>query len=142
MWRAVWWALVVVAVAVTASVGTSWSMADVSLSCSKIGESGSFYQCDDRAVHVLGVWPLIGVGLLLAAPLVVAALAMRKWVSWVAVAAFLGLSFAGLQLWAASSYWSLLFLAVPLAALGSVAATFQRSAPRPGTSGRRSTPVA
>ena len=137
-----WWALAVVAVAVTASDGTSMAMGDMSLSCSKIGEGGSFYQCDDRAIDVLGVWPLVWVVLLLAAPLVVAALAMREWVSWVAVAALVGLSLAWLQLWAAPSFWYLLIYAVPLAALGAVAATFQPITPRPGTSGRRSTSVA
>lgn len=84
----------------TADVGTSASMAEVSLECRKIGESRSFFRCDDRIVHVLGVWPLFGLGLLLAAPPVVAALAMRKWVSWFAVAALVGLAIAGLVNWA------------------------------------------
>jgi hypothetical protein len=133
--RAVWWALAVAALAFTADVGTSSSMAEVSLSCSKIGESQSSFRCDDRIVHVLGVWPLVGLGLLLATPPVAAALAMRKWVSWFAVAALVGLSVAGLVNWASTSYWGLLLFAVPLAVLGSVAATFQRAVRRPGTSG-------
>ena len=94
------------------------------------------FRCDDRIVHVLGVWPLFGLGLLLAAPPVVAALAMRKWVSWFAVAALVGLAIAGLVNWAYTSYWGLLLFAVPLAVLGSIVATFQRAVPRPGTSGR------
>lgn len=76
MSRAVWWALALAALAFTADVGTSWSIAEVSLSCSKIGESQSYFRCDDRIVHVLGVWPLVGLALLLAAPPVVAALTM------------------------------------------------------------------
>ncbi|WP_458683338.1 ABC transporter permease [Prescottella equi] len=117
--------------AFTVWVGTSWTMGEVSLACSKIGESGSSFRCDDRIIHVLGVWPLIGLGLLLATPPVVAALAMRKWVSWLAVAALVGLSIAGLANW--DSYWGGLMFAVPLAALGSVATALQKAIPRPGT---------
>ena len=127
-----WWALAVAALAFTAWTVPSMSMAEVSLSCSKIGESQSFFRCEDRIVHVLGVWPLVGLGLLLATPPVVAALAMRKWVSWFAVAALVGLSIAGLMNWASTSYWGLLLFAVPLAVLGSIAAAFQRTVPRPG----------
>lgn len=142
MSRAVWWASVVAALAFTADVGTSWSIAEVSLSCSKIGESQSSFRCDDRIVYVLGVWPLVGLGLLLATPPVVAALAMQKWVSWLAVAALIGLSIAGLENWAYTSYWGLLLFAVPLAVLGSIATTLQRTVPRPGTSGRGSAAAA
>ncbi|MBS3695695.1 ABC transporter permease [Rhodococcus qingshengii] len=106
-------------------------MAEVSLGCSKTGESGSSFRCDDHIVHVLGVWPVICLGLLLASPPVVAALAMRKWVSWLAVAALVGLSIAGLANW--SSFWGSLLFAVPLAALGLVAAATQKAIPRPGT---------
>lgn len=136
MTRAIWWALAVVAFAFSVWAGASSSMADFSLECSKIGESRSSYQCDDRAVDVLGVWPLVVVGLLLATPPVVAALAIRKWVSWCAVAALVGLSIAGLENWASISYWRLLFIAVPLAILGSIIAAFQRTAPRLELSGR------
>jgi hypothetical protein len=136
--RAVWWALAVAALAFTAWMVPSLSMAEVSLSCSKIGESQSFFRCDDRIVHVLGVWPLVGLGLLLATPPVVAALAMRKRVSWFAVAALVGLSIAGLVNWSSTSYWGLLLFAVPMAVLGSIAATFQRTVPRLGRSGRDS----
>lgn len=124
----------------TVWVGTSWSIAEVSLSCAKIGEDRNF-RCDDRMVHILGVWPLVGLGLLLATPTVVAALAMRKWVSWSAVAALIGLSIAGLVNWASTSYWELLLFAVPLAALGAIAATFQRTSQRPGMSRRSSAAV-
>lgn len=131
MSRAVWWVSVGAALAFTVWVGASWTMADVSLACSKTGESGSSFRCDDHIVHVLGAWPLIGLGLLLAAPPVVAALAMRKWVSGLAVAALVGLSIAGLANW--SSFWGSLLFAVPLAALGLVAAATQKTIPRPGT---------
>lgn len=131
MSRAVWWISVGAALAFTVWVWATWTMAEVSLACSKTGESGSSFRCDDRIIRVLGVWPLIGLGLLLATPLVVAALAMRKWVSWLAVAALVGLSIAGLANW--SSFWGSLLFAVPLAALGLVAAATQKAIPRPGT---------
>lgn len=131
MSRAVWWASMGAALAFTMWVGTSWTMAEVSLACSKTGESGSTFRCDDRIIHVQGVWPLIGLGLLLATPPAVAALAMRKWVSWLAVAALVGLSVAGLANWA--SFWGSLLFAVPLAALGSVAAVLQKALQHSGT---------
>lgn len=85
-----------------------------SLSCSKGGvlyEPGTRSEatCNDSMVHALGAGPLVRLGLLLAAPPVVAALAMRWWVSWLAVIALAGLSFAGLANWA--SFWLLSVLA-------------------------------
>ena len=106
-------------------------MAEVSFACSKTGESGSSFRCDDRIIHVLGVLPLIGLGLLLATPPVVAALAVRKWVSWLAVAALVGLSIAGLANW--TSFWGSLLFAIPLTALGSVATVMQKGILHPGT---------
>lgn len=127
MSRTVWWAAALAALAFTVWVGTSWSMAEISLSCAKIGESGSSFRCDDSIVHVLGVWPLVGLGLLLATPPVVAALATRRHVSWSMVAALVGLSIAGLVNW--TSFWGSLLFALPLAALGWVATILQRSGP-------------
>ena len=126
--------------AFTMWVGTLWTTAEVSLACSKTGESGSAVRCDDRIIDVQGIWPLIGLGLLLATPPVVAALAMRKWVSWLAVAALVGLSVAGLANWA--SFWGSLLFAAPLAALGSVAAVMQKAIPHPGTPQRGSAAAA
>ncbi|QCB52642.1 ABC transporter permease [Rhodococcus sp. PAMC28707] len=103
-------------------------MSDVSLECSKIGESRSSYRCEDRIVDVIGVWPVVGLGLLLTAPPLVAAVAMRQWVSWLAVAILVGVSIIGLINW--SSYWGELLSAVPLVVLGSVAAALHKSRPR------------
>lgn len=124
--RAVWWVSAAAALAFTVWVGTSWSMAEVSLSCAKIGESLSSYRCDDRVVHALGIRPVVGSGLLLTTPPVVAALVMRKWVSWLVVAQLACLSIAGLA--NCDSYWGSLMFAVPLATVGAVAASFQRTA--------------
>ncbi|UTM40133.1 ABC transporter permease (plasmid) [Rhodococcus pyridinivorans] len=135
MSRAVWWASVLVALAFTVWVGISWSMAEVSLSCSKIGESQSWFRCEDRLVDVLGIWPLVGLGLLLVLPPVVAALAMRRRVSWLVVAVLVGVAIAGLANW--TSLWGSLLFAVLLAALGAVAAALQ-GRPAPGNSRERS----
>lgn len=56
------------------------TMFDVSMACSKIGQGGS-YQCSDRAIDMVRLWPLVVVGVLLASPPAVAAIALRKRVS-------------------------------------------------------------
>lgn len=113
--------------ACTVWVGASWSVADVSLSCSKIGVSGTGFGCDAPVVQALGMWPLVGTGLMLAAPPSVAALLSRRWVSWLAVAVLVGLAYAGLENWASTSYWRMLFFAVPLACIGAIAAYHEPS---------------
>ncbi|MGF0313112.1 ABC transporter permease [Rhodococcus sp. IEGM1428] len=128
MLRSVWWALAISALAFTVWNGLSLTMSDVSMSCSKIGEGGS-YHCDDRAIDVLGVWPLVVVGLLLATPPAVAAIAMRQWVSWFAVTALVVLFVAGIASVTHDSYWNLLVLALPMAVIGSATAMFRRTAP-------------
>lgn len=129
MARSLWWALAVAALAFTAWNATSLTMLDVSMSCSKIAE-GSSYQCGDRAIDVLGVWPLLGVGLLLATPPAVAAIAMRRSVSWLAVIVLLGLFVAGLLSVTSDSYSELLIFALPMAAVGAITAPFQPTVPR------------
>lgn len=129
MARSVWWALAVAALAFTVWNAASLTMLDVSTSCSKIGESSS-YQCGDRAIDVLGVWPLVGVGLLLATPPALAAIAMRKSVSWLMVIVLLGLFVAGLLSVTSDSYSQLLIFALPIAAVGAITASFQRAVPR------------
>ncbi len=131
MLRSVWWALAVAALAFTAWNGLSLTMFDVSMACSKMGEGGS-YHCDDRAIDVLGVWPLVAVGLLLATPPAVAALALRQWVSWFAVTTLVVLFIAGIAAVTHDSYWNLLVLALPMAVIGSATAMFQRTAPDGG----------
>lgn len=138
MSRAIWWFLVVAVLAFTVWNAMSLKMFDVSMSCAKVGEGGS-YQCGDRALDVLGVWPLIIVGLLLATPPVAAAIAMRRRVSLLAAAALVGLSIVGVLLTTDSSYWTLLVFALPMAARGSIAAARQPSAPHSKTRGLGST---
>ncbi|MBY4228302.1 ABC transporter permease [Rhodococcus fascians] len=132
MARSVWWALAVAALAFTVWNAASLTMLDVSMACSKIGE-GSSYRCGDRAIDVLGVWPLVGVGLLMATPPAVAAIAMRKSVSWLAVAVLLGLVVVGVFSITADSYLNLLIFALPMAVLGAITATFQPTVLRGAT---------
>lgn len=96
------------------------------MSCSKTGvfdDGQTSVQCDDSMVQVFGVWPLVLLGLLLVIPPVMAAMAMRWWVSWLVVAAFVGLLFVGLLNW--TSFWGLLLIAVPLAVVGFLVAVVQ-----------------
>lgn len=137
MSRLVWWFLAVAASGFTVWNGSTLTMFDVSTSCSKVGESSS-YQCSDSAVEVLGIWPLVSVGLLLATPPAVAAITMRKQVSWCAVAALVALFGAAVFLVTYDGYWKLLMFALPMAVLGSIVAAFQPSVPRqtaPGLGG-------
>ncbi len=111
-----WWLLTVAAVAFTVLLFTDSTVADISLSCRKTGvydDPPSTVRCGDSMVSLVGAWPLISLGLLLVTPPTVAALAMRRWVSWTMVAALLGLSFAGLAQWA--SLWGQLLVAIPMA---------------------------
>ena len=128
MLRALWWVLALAAVvfAVWSSISP---ISGVSLSCSKTGELGldgdqASLQCDDSIVHVLGVWPLVQLGLVLAVPPVVAALAMRCWVSWLVVATLFVLTFVAIANWA--SFWVSLGFALPMALVGLVIATVQQ----------------
>ena len=135
--RAVWWALAVVALSFTAWFGT-WPMVDVSLSCSKSGElylegGRSSWGCTDSIVDVVGLWPLVVLGVVLAVPPVAAALTRRQWVSWLAVAALVGVSIAGLVHW--SSHWMARLFAAPMAAVGLVAATAHQGARGGGQAG-------
>lgn len=115
-----------VTVAIAVSAGDS-PVSSVSLSCRKVGElhddAPVHLQCDDPLIHWVGVWPFVWLGLLLAAPLVVAALAMRVWVSWMAVNALAILSIVGLINW--TGFWGQLLYAVPLAIAALVIVTVQ-----------------
>ncbi|PVY30546.1 ABC transporter permease [Williamsia muralis] len=125
--RAVWWSLALAAVIFT--IWTAMSPAEgVSLSCSKSGELGldgsqAALQCDDSILRVFGSWPLVQLGLMLAVPPAVAALAMKRWVSWLVVLTFGVLAFIAIANWA--SFWILLGFAVPMAAVGLLVAFVQ-----------------
>ncbi|PYE15968.1 hypothetical protein DFR67_109196 [Williamsia limnetica] len=132
--RVVWLGLAVVAVLFT--VWTALSPAGgVSLSCSKSGQLGlegsrAALNCDDSIVRVFGVWPLVQLGQLLAIPPAVAALVMKRWVSWLVVLTFLVLAFVAVANW--TSFWVSLSFAVPMAAVGLVAASVQHIVPPAG----------
>lgn len=125
--RASWWILAIAAVALTLWIGSS-PIGDVSMSCGKIGElklSGvpQNAQCSDSIWQVLGVRPMAFLGLSMTIPLVVAALAMRMWASWLAVVALLTVSIGGLVNWA--TYWGILLAAFPLAGIAFLLALVQ-----------------
>lgn len=74
---------------------------------------------------MLGVWSLVGVGLLLATTPAMAAVALRRSVSWIAVVVLLCSFVAGFFSIASDSYSSLLVFALPMAGLGAITAPFQ-----------------
>ncbi len=117
--------MAVVAVGHIAVSAATLTMMDVSLSCAKVGEGGSEYRCDDWTVSVLGVWPLLGVCLLLAGPAALAAVVARQTVSWLSVASYLGLTIVGLMNVTTTSYLSLLVVSFPLALVGAVMSAAQ-----------------
>jgi hypothetical protein len=80
-------------------------------------------------VRELGVWPLVWLGVLLAGPLALAAVAMRRSVSWLVVAAFAILSFVGLANWA--NFWGALLVAIPLTVIVFVVAGVQHIVSKP-----------
>lgn len=98
--RRVWWLIAAATAVLSLWSSPSVTLADVGLgSCSFAGSFSDTWpnvQCTDSIYHVFGVWPLVWVGVLLVAPSVVAAIATRWWVSWLAVVVFAGLSFYGL----------------------------------------------
>lgn len=126
--RGLWWALAALAAALMLSAGNS-SIMSASLSCAKVGEiynddAPAHLQCNDPLIEWVGVWPFVWLGLLLVTPPVVAALVMRLWVSWMAVAALGVLSIVGLINWT-GIVWGRLLYAVPLAIAALVIATVQ-----------------
>ncbi|WHU46687.1 hypothetical protein QNM97_22360 [Gordonia sp. L191] len=98
----------------------------VSMGCGKgnvLEETGTRpgATCEDSTFSALGPWPLIQLGLALAVPPIVAAIVMRRWVSWLVVPVMLVVSFVGLAHW--TFFWLLLTLAgVPMAVLAIIIA--------------------
>lgn len=129
MARAAWWTLAALAAAFGVWFGATATMADVDLGCAKVAESVAAYECGDRISAVLGVWPLVGLGFLLATPPVVAAVAGRVWVSCVAVAALVAVALVGLANW--TGFWGTLLFAAPLAVVGVVVTAVQQARRRP-----------
>jgi hypothetical protein len=82
----------------------------------------------------MGWGPPVGLGLLLTTPLMLAAVAMLRSVSWFVVVAYAVLAFIGIANWV--NFWGQLMLAVPLAAIAVIVAGVQHmvslSVPRCG----------
>jgi hypothetical protein len=117
----VFW-LIMSVLAVIYAISSAWApVSDVSLGCSKIGEFGgdNNAQCSDPIVEVFGMWRLVVLGVLLSVPPLIAAVSTRRSIWWGAVVALVAVGSTGLFLW--TSFWSLLHVAFPLAAVGAVA---------------------
>lgn len=110
--RLAWAVLGMLGVAFAVSMAfepAGWS----SMSCGKSGKlelTGvrADATCDDPVWFVYGAWPLVTVGVLLSSAPVVAALVMRWWVSWLAVAALAGATVYGVGHW--TGFWGLLMV--------------------------------
>lgn len=137
--RAAWSLLGLLAVA-----GAVWvagrPVSDMSMSCSKSGAlwldgAPAGAGCSDSIVSVLGYGPPVGLGVLLAAPPLLAAAAMRRWVSCLAVVLLVILTFVGLTRW--FDFWGYLLGAFPLATGAAVLAAVPIGSPRrsPGRAG-------
>lgn len=118
-----------VAVASTATVGAT------DLGCSKTNSTGhEGFSCGDPVTDLVGWWPFVVMGLLLAGPPVVAAIARRPWVSWLAVAVLACAGAWGVGHW--PEVWITLVLGLPLAILGAVVAVAHSVAGRVGRPSR------
>lgn len=110
--RTAWVVLGLVGVAFAVSMAlesAGWS----SMSCGKIGEldepgARAGATCDDPVWSAYGVWPPVALGVLLSAAPLVAALVMRWWVSWLAIAALVGVTVYGVGHW--DGFWGLLMV--------------------------------
>lgn len=120
-----------------AAVGAAWiasaPVSDIDMACRKMGElaldgAPAGASCSDSIVSVIGYWPPVALGLVLAAPPLLAAAALRRWMSWLAVVLLLILSFVGLTHW--SDFWGYLMGAFPMAVAAAVLAALQISSPR------------
>ncbi len=112
------WCLLAFAAVVFALWQAFEPIESVDLGCAKgslfAGDGSQTHSCDDPIWAVEGVFPLLELGVVLAIPPTVAALAMRVWVSFMAVAALVALAAVGLGHWA--GFWILLLLGgVPMA---------------------------
>ncbi|GAA3951079.1 ABC transporter permease [Gordonia caeni] len=137
--RAAWSLLGLLAVAGAVWVANQ-PVSSVSMSCGKSGDlwlDGAPHgaDCSDSIVSVIGYGPPVALGLLLAVPPLLAAAAMRRWVSCLAVALLVILTFVGLTRW--SDFWGYLLGAFPLATGAAVLAALSIGSPRrsPGRAG-------
>ncbi|MFT3661115.1 MAG: hypothetical protein QM809_06860 [Gordonia sp. (in: high G+C Gram-positive bacteria)] len=79
--------------------------------------------CESPLYHVFGIWPALEIGLILVAPPLIAALAMRTWVSWLTVVGLGVIAFLGLAHWA--EFWGTLLFAIPMLIVALFVTGFQ-----------------
>ncbi|WP_018180326.1 hypothetical protein [Jongsikchunia kroppenstedtii] len=119
MFRLFWLLLAGAAVALAMWAGT-WPAEQ----CGPIPGGDLPERCSASNVRVLGVWPVIGLGVALVMPAAVAAAVMRISASWLAVAAYGVMPFVGIFNW--WNYWGTLLCAIPLFLLGALFAFLQQ----------------
>ena len=125
--RGAWAVLAAAWVALTWWV-SSWNGWAVAMSCGKSGElyfpgARSDATCDDSMLATIGWWPLLGLGVVVAAPLLIAAIAARSWVSWLVVQYLLVLCVIGLMNW--TGFWGFLLYVVPMVIAAALIAVIQ-----------------
>lgn len=116
----VFW-LIMTVVAVGYAISCAWvPVSEVSMGCSKIGEFGgdTNVQCSDPIVEVFGVWRLALLGVLLSVPPLIGAVSRRRSMWWGTIVALVAVGSTGLFMW--TSFWVLLLVAFPLAAVGAL----------------------
>ncbi|MFT3714453.1 MAG: hypothetical protein QM774_00490 [Gordonia sp. (in: high G+C Gram-positive bacteria)] len=113
------WLLLAVLGALLAGWEATWDMAQVS-SCDTLLTPDNENWCFTSIAAHLGIWPNLGVAIAFVAPAAVAALVLRRWVSWTVVAVYLGMTvlavirwwtLVGMLVWAAPLFAGALIIA-------------------------------
>lgn len=80
--------------------------------------------CDDTMFAAVGIWTLLAMALVVATPLVAAAVAGMPWVSWLVTLALPLLAVFGLLNW--TGFWGILMYAAPMFVAALVVALVQQ----------------
>ncbi|OBC05325.1 MULTISPECIES: hypothetical protein [unclassified Gordonia (in: high G+C Gram-positive bacteria)] len=120
--RVAWLAMAVAALGYAVACGFM-PVGEVTVSCGKSGElsvagAHAGATCEDSIFAALGPRRLIEMGVLLASPPLIAAVALRVWVSWLVVPAMAVLVFVGVANWA--DFWLLLSLGALVLLVASI----------------------
>ncbi|WP_454164724.1 hypothetical protein [Gordonia iterans] len=79
--------------------------------------------CNSPLYYAVGVWPLVVIGLALGGPPMIAALALRAWVSWAVVVTLGVVALLGVVQWPV--VWGHLMFAIPLLVVAVIVASLQ-----------------
>ncbi|OZE84883.1 hypothetical protein [Rhodococcus sp. 14-2470-1a] len=134
LFRGTWFALAALTMAYAIVSGLS-PVATISMSCGKIGELSPFYgrsgfTCTDSILDAVGLVPVALLGILLAAPPVIAGVALNRNVSLCAAVALGFMAIFGLLNW--TGFWVLMLMgALPAAVFAAIVAALQPHFRRP-----------